>query len=161
MVTWINCCHPLPPLIILCTSLFTNCPPSVLLYLSFCHFLHSSVPRSLLRLTLIRSFILKSDRKWWCGRWQSRRGWAAARVVRRLCCSLLKLLLAVSSGSTVLVCCRVVVCHFLAVDGSALAGLWCNGTGQNGRKRLEVPRRRKQEPGGLTRTGESASTTLD
>lgn len=29
-----------------------------------------------------------------------------------------------------------------------------NGSGQNGRERLEVPRRRQQEPGGLTRTGD-------
>lgn len=29
-----------------------------------------------------------------------------------------------------------------------------NGSGQNGRERLEVPRRGQQEPGGLTRTGD-------
>lgn len=29
-----------------------------------------------------------------------------------------------------------------------------NGSGQNGRKRLEVPRRGQQEPGGLARTGD-------
>lgn len=83
---------------------------------------------------------------------------AAAAAVRRSCCSSQKLLLAVSSGVAARVRRCAVERQFVAVDGSAVSGLRCDGTGQNGRERLEVSRRGKQESGGVTRTGESAST---
>lgn len=38
--------------------------------------------------------------------------------------------------------------------GARACRLRRNGSGQNGRERLEVPRGGKQEPGGLTRTGD-------